>query len=218
LLEREGLSIGIVESIAAPAALNIAIQGEGGHAGTVLMADRKDAFLAAAELALAIETIARTVGGADTVATIGKCELFPGAVNSIPSRVKLTLDLRDTDGPRRDIVLQAILNSCAEITARRGVTIASELLNADAPAQCDSHIVDTIREVCEARKIPYRTMVSRAYHDSLFLSRIAPAAMIFIPCRNGVSHRPDEYSSPEQIATGALVLAETLARLAGDSA
>jgi N-carbamoyl-L-amino-acid hydrolase len=218
LLEREGLSIGIVESIAAPAALNIAIQGEGGHAGTVLMADRKDAFLAAAELALAIETIARTVGGADTVATIGKCELFPGAVNSIPSRVKLTLDLRDTDGPRRDIVLQAILNSCAEIAARRGVTIAPELLNADAPAQCDSHIVDIIREICEARKIPHRTMVSRAYHDSLFVSRIAPAAMIFIPCRNGVSHRPDEYSSPGQIATGALVLAETLARLAGDSA
>ncbi len=217
LLERGGLSIGIVESIAAPVGLNILIQGEGGHAGTVLMPDRKDAFLAAAELALTIENLAKTMGGADTVATIGKCELFPGAVNSIPSRVKMTLDLRDTDSPRRDAVLSETLKACDQIGAHRGVKIVPELLNADTPAQCDPRIVATVREICEARQIPHRTLVSRAYHDSLFISRIAPTAMIFVPCLNGVSHRPDEYSSPEQIATGALVLADTLARLTGDA-
>jgi len=218
LLEREGLAIGIVQSIAAPAALNISIEGEGGHAGTVLMPDRRDAFTAAAELALAIESLTCKTGGINTVATIGKCDLFPGAVNSIPSRVKLTLDLRDTDGPRRDAVLQSVLQACSEIAARRGVKIETEQVNADAPAHCSPKIVETVSEICQARGIPHRTMVSRAYHDSLFLSRIAPAAMIFIPCRNGYSHRPDEYSSPEQIATGALVLAETLARLANDGA
>ena len=214
LLEREGRSIGIVESIAAPAALNIFIVGEGGHAGTVLMPDRKDAFTAAAELALAVESLTCKTGGVNTVATVGKCDVFPGAVNSIPSRVKLTLDLRDTDGPRRDAVLASLVAACAEIAARRGVTIESEQLNADAPANCSPRIVETVRDICEARNISYRQMVSRAYHDSLFISRIAPAAMIFIPSRNGYSHRPDEYSSPEQIATGTLVLAETLARLA----
>jgi ureidoglycolate amidohydrolase len=218
LLEREGLAIGIVQSIAAPAALNISIHGEGGHAGTVLMSDRKDAFTAAAELALAIESLTCKTGGINTVATIGKCEVFPGAVNSIPSRVKLTLDLRDTDGPRRDAVLSGVLQACAEIAARRGIKIETEQLNADAPAHCSPKIVETVSEVCRARGIAHRTMVSRAYHDSLFISRIAPTAMIFIPCRNGYSHRPDEYSSPEQIATGALVLAETLARLANDEA
>jgi ureidoglycolate amidohydrolase len=214
ILEREGLSIGIVQSIAAPAALNISIEGEGGHAGTVLMPDRKDAFTAAAELALAVESLTCKTGGINTVATIGKCDVFPGAVNSIPSRVKLTLDLRDTDGPRRDAVLSSVLKAFAEIADRRGVRIETEQLNADAPAHCSPKIVETVREICEARGVSFRTMVSRAYHDSLFISRIAPAAMIFIPCRSGYSHRPDEYSSPEQIATGALVLAETLARLA----
>jgi N-carbamoyl-L-amino-acid hydrolase len=217
LLEREGLSIGIVESIAAPAALNISIEGEGGHAGTVLMADRKDAFSAAAEVALAIESLTRQIGGADTVATIGRCEVFPGAVNSIPSRVKLTLDLRDTNGPRRDAVLGAVRRVCGETADRRGVKIDVEQLNADAPAQCDPQIVAAIRASCRAREVSFRTMVSRAYHDSLFMSRIGPAGMIFIPCRNGYSHRPDEYSTPEQIATGVLILAETLAKLANEA-
>jgi ureidoglycolate amidohydrolase len=218
LLEREGLSIGIVQSIAAPAALNISIQGEGGHAGTVLMPDRKDAFTAAAELALAIESLTCKTGGINTVATIGKCDVFPGAVNSIPSRVRLTLDLRDTDGPRRDAVLGRVLHACSEIASRRGLKIETQQLNADAPAQCSPKIVEAVGNICKSRGITHRMMVSRAYHDSLFISRIAPAAMIFIPCRNGYSHRPDEYSSPEQIATGALVLAETLARLANDEA
>jgi ureidoglycolate amidohydrolase len=216
LLEREHLAIGIVESIAAPAALNITVTGEGGHAGTVLMPDRKDAFTAAAELALAIESLTCKTGGINTVATIGKCDVFPGAVNSIPSRVRLTLDLRDTDGPRRDTVLHGVVQACSEIADRRGVTIETEQLNADAPATCSPSIVATAKDVCASLGISSRTMVSRAYHDSLFISRLAPVAMIFIPCRNGYSHRPDEYSSPEQIATGTLVLAETLARLAND--
>ena len=213
LLERNELSIGIVESIAAPAGLNISIEGEGGHAGTVLMRDRKDAFSAAAELALAVESLAKSEGGADTVATVGKCELFPGAVNSIPSRVKLSLDLRDTDGLRRDRVLAEVLRAFDEIAERRRVRIDTEELNSDAPTQCSPAIIDAVRASCEAHGISFRTMVSRAYHDSLFMAHLAPAGMIFIPCRNGYSHRPDEYSSPEQIATGALVLAETLARL-----
>jgi N-carbamoyl-L-amino-acid hydrolase len=217
LLERDGLAIGIVESIAAPSCLNIAIEGEGGHAGTVLMADRRDGFLAGAELALMIEALAKNSGGIDTVATVGRCDIFPGAVNSIPSRVKMSLDLRDTDGTRRDRVLNQIFKACTEIGSRRSVSIVPQVLNSDAPAHCDPYIIATIRTACEAHHIPYCAMVSRAYHDSLFISRIAPTAMIFIPCRNGFSHRPDEYSSPEQIATGVLVLAETLARLAGDS-
>jgi len=214
LLEREGLSVGIVESIAAPAAVNISIEGEGGHAGTVLMPDRKDAFMAAAELALAIEAMAKSSGGIDTVATIGKCDIFPGAVNSIPSRVKMTLDLRDTDGERRDSVLHGILGAAEGIAARRGVQITCKLLNADAPARCGDEIVRAATGSCEKHSVPFRRMVSRAYHDSLFMARIVPMGMIFVPCRNGVSHRPDEYSSPEQIATGVLVLAETLAALA----
>jgi len=217
LLERAQTSLGIVMRIAAPASLRISIEGAGGHAGGVLMPDRKDALCAAAELILAIESAARSSGAPDTVATVGVCEVFPGAVNSIPSRVHLTLDIRDTDQARRDGVIQTIERVSQNISTKRQVSIQSELLNADAPADCAPEVRKAISESCREHGFPFLEMVSRAYHDSLFISRIAPTGMLFIPCRNGYSHRPDEYAAPEDIARGALVLAEALAKLCSSS-
>ena len=213
LLERQGIPLGVVTNIAAPASLRISIEGSGGHAGGVLMPDRRDALCAAAELILAIESAARSSGAIDTVATVGICEVFPGAVNSIPSRVRLTADIRDTDLKRRDGVILQAESASRAISAKRQVSINTELLNADAPADCAPAVVETLSDSCRKHNLPFLHMVSRAYHDSLFMSRIAPTAMLFIPCRNGYSHRPDEYASPEDIARGALVLAETLATL-----
>ena len=215
LLEKAKTSLGIVKSIAAPASLRISIEGSGGHAGGVLMPDRKDALCAAAELILAIENAARATGAPDTVATVGVCEVFPGAVNSIPSRVGITVDIRDTNLARRDGAMQAIERASQQIAAKRHVSIQSELLNADAPADCAPEVRGALADSCREHGFPFLEMVSRAYHDSLFISRIAPTGMLFIPCRNGYSHRPDEYASPEDIARGALVLAESLANLAG---
>jgi len=213
LLEREKIPLGIVTKIAAPASARILVEGAGGHAGGVLMPDRRDALCAASELILAIENAARTSGSVDTVATVGMCDVFPGAVNSIPSRVRLSLDARDTDLARRDAVMQTVEHASQEISRKRNVSIRSELLNADAPADCAVEIVEALSNACEKHRLISRRMISRAYHDSLFISRIAPAAMLFIPCRHGYSHRPDEYASPDDIARGTLVLAETLASL-----
>jgi len=213
LLERQKVPLGIVTNIAAPASLRISIEGSGGHAGGVLMPDRRDALCAAAELILAIENAARTSGAIDTVATVGICDVFPGAVNSIPSRVRLTVDVRDTDLPRRDLVMRTVEDTCNSISAKRHVTVHSELVNADAPADCAPTIIEALSQSCGKHELSFIPMVSRAYHDSLFMARIAPVAMLFIPCRNGYSHRPDEYASPEDIARGTLVLAETLAAL-----
>jgi N-carbamoyl-L-amino-acid hydrolase len=213
LLEKEGLPLGIVTSIAAPAALRILIEGEGGHAGGVLMPDRKDAFCAAAEIVLAVEERARATGAIDTCGTVGKCQIYPGAVNSIPSRVEMDVDLRDTDEQRRNRVLREIEQACALVAARRKLQIKVTPINADAPATCSPRIIAALVEAAEENGLPYKKMVSRAYHDSLFMSRIAPVGMVFIPCRGGVSHRPDEYSAPQEIETGASVLASTLARL-----
>jgi len=214
LLERKKIPLGIVTQIAAPASLRITIEGSGGHAGGMLMPDRKDALCAAAELILAIENAARTSGAVDTVATVGICEVFPGAVNSIPSRVHLSVDVRDTVLERRDAVMRAIDAARQTIAMRRQVSIRQELLNADSPAQCAPAITEALSQSCAKHQLAFVPMVSRAYHDSLFMSRVAPVAMLFIPCRNGYSHRPDEYASPEDIARGVLVLAETLATLA----
>jgi N-carbamoyl-L-amino-acid hydrolase len=214
LLERQKIPLGIVTSIAAPASLRMTIEGAGGHAGGVLMPDRRDALCAAAELIVAIENEARNSGTVDTVATVGICEVFPGAVNSIPSLVKLSLDIRDTDLLRRDAVLQAIDEAAEGIASKRRISVQKEVLNADAPAECSPVIRKALSESCAKHNFPFVPMVSRAYHDSLFMSRIAPVAMLFVPCRNGYSHRPDEYASPEDIERGVMVLAETLASLA----
>jgi ureidoglycolate amidohydrolase len=214
LLERAQTPLGIVMKIAAPASLRVSIEGVGGHAGGVLMPDRQDALCAAAELILAIESAGRSTGSIDSVATVGICEVFPGAVNSIPSRVHLTVDLRDTDLARRDGMSEAIESALKTVSAKRQVSIRPELLNADAPADCALDVRAALSDSCRQHGLPFLEMVSRAYHDSLFISRIAPTGMLFIPCRNGYSHRPDEYASPEDIARGVLVLAETLATLA----
>jgi ureidoglycolate amidohydrolase len=213
LLERQQIPLGIVTKIAAPASLRIVIEGAGGHAGGVLMPDRRDALCGAAELILAIEDSARTSGAIDTVATVGICDVFPGAVNSIPSRVRLSVDVRDTDLQRRDLVMRKIEKTCHTVSAKRQLAIRSELLNADAPADCAPEIIEALSESCRKHELAFLRMVSRAYHDSLFMARVAPVAMLFIPCRNGYSHRPDEYASPEEILRGTLVLAETLAAL-----
>src|SRR3984893_7155119 len=213
VLERQQIPLGVVTNIAAPASMRIAIEGAGGHAGGVLMPDRRDGLCAAAELILAIENAARNSGAVDTVATVGICEVFPGAINSIPSRVRLSADIRDTDLQRRDSVVKAMERACSTISAKRKVAMYVELLNADAPAECAPSVVEALSNACRKPQQKFLPMVSRAYHDSLFMSRIVPAAMLFIPCRNGYSHRPDEYASPEDIARGTLVLAEALATL-----
>src|ERR1700723_3381436 len=118
VLEREKIPLGIVTNIAAPASARILIEGAGGHAGGVLMPDRRDALCAASELILAVENAARSSGSIDTVATVGMCDVFPGAVNSIPSRVRLSLDVRDTDLARRDAVMQRVEHASREISGK----------------------------------------------------------------------------------------------------
>jgi len=180
------------------------------------MPDRRDALCAAAELILSIEKHTLATGAIDTVATVGTCDVYPGAVNSVPSRVVLQLDIRDTDPVRRESVMLAVRRDCEDLRQRRNVTIAEVLVNADSPAQSSPHIVQLLEQTCAEQGIAYKKMVSRAYHDSLFMARIAPIAMIFIPCRNGVSHRPDEYAAPADIARGTHVLASVLANLASE--
>jgi ureidoglycolate amidohydrolase len=213
LLERVGLQIGVIHAIAAPATLRITIDGEGGHAGAVLMPDRRDPLPAAAEVILAVEAAAKGTGSPDSVATVGICRVTPGAVNGIPSRVVLEVDIRDIDAERRDRMVDQVRDAADRVAEARNLTARVETLNLDPPMRSVGHVSVLIRATCRDLRLANRPMVSLAYHDALFMARIAPTAMIFIPSRGGYSHRPEEYSSPEQIATGVRVLAGTLARL-----
>ncbi len=213
LLEQENLPIGIVQAIAGPSAYRVRIKGDGGHAGAVLMPGRHDASLAAAELALAVEKGALASGSPDTVATTGKWEIFPNAINSVPCDAVLEVDLRDTCLETRERALMLAREASVDIAARRGVTITWDEINADPPADGDPQTIEIAEDVALQIDLANRRMVSRAYHDSLFMARVCPTTMIFIPCFRGYSHRPEEYSDPAHVAQGARVLAGTLARL-----
>ena len=213
LLEREHLPIGVVEKIAGPSTLRVQLTGVGGHAGAVLMPERHDAALAGAEIALAVEQAALTSGSPDTVGTTGVFRIEPGAVNSVPCHAWLEIDLRDTQVATRDAALKRIEQAVGDVCRKRGVEFRLERLNVDSPAFCDPRLVETVIGVCAELGLRFKKMISRAYHDTLFMAQVCPVTMIFIPCRGGYSHRPDEYSSPQQIEQGVMVLARTLARL-----
>ncbi|CAH2046589.1 unnamed protein product [Thlaspi arvense] len=217
ILEDEGLDIGVVTAIAAPASLKVEFEGNGGHAGAVLMPYRNDAGLAAAELALAVEKHVLESESIDTVGTVGILELHPGAINSIPSKAHLEIDTRDIDEARRNSVIKKIQESANAIARKRKVKLSEfKIVNQDPPALSDKLVIKKMAEASTELNLSHKMMISRAYHDSLFMARISPMGMIFIPCYKGYSHKPEEYSSPEDMANGVKVLSLTLAKLSLD--
>ena len=219
VLEEAGEQLGVVTAIAAPAYLRYTFTGDGGHAGALLMKYRHDAGLAAAELAVAAEEAALRQGSDDIVATVGRIDLSPGAVNSVPRIATVHLDVRDVDQRRRDRVVGIVDAAAEAIAGRRGVGLAREVVSEDPAMASDGAVVDAVRTAAGRMKaegrppVRWRQMVSRAYHDSTFMGMFVPTAMIFIPCRGGFSHRPDEFASEGDIALGVRALALTLREL-----
>lgn len=217
ILEEEGIPIGIVTAIAAPASIIVNFEGSGGHAGAVLMPARNDAGLAAAELALAVEKHVLDSGSLDTVGTVGVMELHPGAINSIPSKAHIEIDTRDIDEERRNIVVNKIHQSAVRIAENRGVKLSKfKIINQDPPALSSDTIISTMEDAAKQLNLSYKLMISRAYHDSLFMARISPMGMIFIPCYKGYSHKPEEFASAQDIANGVSMLVLTLAKLSAE--
>jgi ureidoglycolate amidohydrolase len=180
------------------------------------MPHRHDAGLAAAELALEVERAVLDTGSIDIVGTTGSWNVLPGAINSVPRFAELEIDIRDTDADRRGEVISRIRKSADMIAKRRGVELDFETLSLDPPATSSTSIVNTINAAATRFNLTSKKMVSRAYHDALFMAQMADMGMIFIPCKEGKSHRPDEYASPKDIAQGVKVLAYTLAKLSSD--
>jgi acetylornithine deacetylase/succinyl-diaminopimelate desuccinylase-like protein len=174
---------------------------------------RHDPLPGAAELVLAAEQAARHAGH-DAVATVGTLAVHPGASNSIPRQVRLSLDARAVDNATRDGIVQSLVQAAQEIAGRRGLAHTFQIVNSDPALQCAAPIVSTIEAAAAALALPTTRVLSRAYHDTVFMGTICPVGMIFIPCRHGYSHRPEEYASPEHIAAGVQVLALALAKLA----
>lgn len=212
-LERRQKKIGIVDAICAPSNLILTIQGQQSHAGGTSMEERNDAFMAAAEIALALEECAKNGLSAYTTGTVGYVDVSPNAVNVIPGKVRMSIDVRDCDFDSKTYVMGQFIHMVNEIKIRRGVSILLESKSNDTPMKCEKKIIDILEQKCKNKNLSYMHTVSGAYHDSLFIGEFAPVGMIFVPSRGGISHSPAEWTDFEDIAVGTDLLAETLLEL-----
>ncbi len=213
VLETEGRMIGIVEGITGQRRFTVEVSGESNHAGTTPMALRRDALCGASGMILAIRDTALACGD-PLRATVGKIEAKPGASNVIPGHVSFTLDARHPDAEQLDAYCQSVFRQMEQIAARQGLTLTYEPYTDAAPVPMDAGLTRQIELICGNRGLSWRRMYSGAGHDAqLFASRI-PTAMVFVPSRSGISHSPEEYTEPERLAAGVLVLADLLHALA----
>ncbi|PIE55607.1 MAG: Zn-dependent hydrolase [Dethiosulfovibrio peptidovorans] len=213
VLERENTNIGIVTLIAAPTRLKVDIQGEAAHSGACPMKYRRDALAAASEFVLAVEQAGRNHSSGKTVATVGKMEVFPGAMNVVPGKVQLFVDIRGIDTSSIQKAHNEIMEALHEICARRGVTHQVEILSQDVPKKLDAHLQDLIENSCRKLGLSCSRMPSGAGHDAMNMAAIAPGGLIFVPCIDGISHDKREDMHPEDMKNGVNVLFECVKAL-----
>lgn len=212
-LEKMHLPIGIVKKICAPSNYEVEVTGVQSHAGGTDMQERRDAFAAVCEMEEVLEKLARECPSEYNTATIGHLEVQPNAINVIPGKVTFTIDIRDCNWHTKQALIEEFQTAFQKIADHRGVHISIREDNNDAPYTCNEKIISLIEESCQKQQLGYTQLISGPYHDTLFVGRFAPAAMIFVPSKNGISHSPDEWTDYEQLAQGTDVLAETLLKL-----
>ena len=214
VLEDAGIPIGIVEAIAAPIRLRVVVEGMASHSGTTPMDKRRDALVAASRLVLAVQDVATKLADRRIVATVGVMKVLPGAINVVPGRVEMLVDVRGIEVGTLEAAARAVREAADAVAQQEHVSIHIETVSTEIPVPMDAAVVRAIEDACGRLGVRYQRMPSGAGHDAMNMATIAPAGMIFIPCRNGISHNPAEFATPEAICTGMDVLTEALRTLA----
>jgi len=204
VLEAEGLPVGVVTAINGFSRLRVALRGEAGHAGTVPMGLRRDALAAAAECILAVEKIA--AGHPELVATVGRIEAKPGAINVIPGEVQFTVDVRAPQDPLREQALGEVRTQVAHVARGRKVDARIESLQDFGSSACAPWLMRQLERAVEARGVRLRRLPSGAGHDGMAIKALADIAMLFVRCKGGISHNPAESITQGDAETGAAVL------------
>lgn len=213
ILDREQLDIGVVEGIVGLRWWDVTVSGMANHAGTTPMRMRQDALLASARFIEAVNEEALKMEGSQ-VATVGRIKAAPGAPNVIPGKVVLSLEIRDLSDAVIDALYKNISDRAAEISKSSGTTFDFKVLDATGkPALTAPFIQKEIGKAADVLELSHKQMQSGAGHDAQDMALICPVGMIFIPSKNGISHSPEEYSSPEDITNGANTLLNTLLQL-----
>lgn len=214
VLDREGIDIGVVESVQGISWTEIEILGTSNHAGTTPMALRCDAGWAAGSVIHFVRELAREIGG-DQVATVGRIEFFPNLVNVVPNRALLTVDLRNTDEARLRIAEDRLSVHLDALCRSEQVRISTHQLARFTPVAFAAEMVVRIEGHARRQGFSTRRMPSGAGHDAQMLAAVCPTAMIFVPSVDGISHNVREYTRPHHIEAGANVLLAVLCELAG---
>lgn len=213
VLEHEQKTIGIVTGIAAPERFYVTIRGNADHSGATPMNLRHDALCGASKIILGIEEIASMQEEPPVVGTVGVVEVTPGAMNVIPGAVKLGVDIRSISKVARNSVV-TLVKEFIDITAeKRGLSYTIETIAQDHPVEMHPAMIREIEEAVKSVGVEYMTIPSGAGHDAMHWAEVVPTGMIFIPCRDGISHNPAEFAEMDDIVKGAEVLDKVLRKL-----
>ncbi len=214
VLDREGLSIELVENITGMVDFDVTVHGEQNHAGTTPMYLRKDPMVKTAQLILKLTEAVKSISSTGVI-TFGEMQLHPGVANVIPGSVHFIIDMRD--GNREALLKEE--SAVAEILSAAsgdGFDVEFKMYNHEDPVPMDSVLVDDLERCVQEASIPYKRMNSGAGHDSMIIAWEIPTCMIFIPSVNGISHSPKEYTKPEDLGRGCEVLGRMLVKRASE--
>ncbi|HCD85797.1 MAG TPA: Zn-dependent hydrolase [Agrobacterium sp.] len=211
VLEREKIALGVVTTIVGINRVEIEVKGRPDHAGTTPMGLRADALVAAARIVSEIERFATELSGGPGhfTATVGEFEISPNAANVVPGRVRMLVDIRAERAEDKE----AFVSWLTGLDADGENTIEARLISANPGVQMDDGLQETLAKAADGLDTPYRKMVSGAGHDAAFMARLCPSAMLFVPCRDGRSHCPEEWADAADLALAAEVLANTIMEL-----
>lgn len=213
-LEANDIPIGVVGGIQGTRWLNVAVAGQTAHAGTTGLAYRRDPLQA---LTTALAELYERIMPSDPDArfTIGHISVEPGSVNAIPDEAHCTVDIRHPDPNKLDELEQLVTSTIARESERQGCSISITRSFDMPPCTFSADLQQATEKAAQARGFQSTRMLSGAFHDALFVNRVAPASMIFVPCRDGLSHNEAEFVEPEHVVAGCQVLGQAAAFLAG---
>ncbi len=214
VLEHQHVQIGAVTGIAAPTRFRVYLHGSADHSGATPMHLRHDGLCAAAKIITKLEELAAGEKSAPVVGTVGICDVTPDVMNVIPGEVELGIDIRSISADAKKKVADELKAYIKKVTDERGIPCEIKPVSDEKPAVMNKHIVKLVSDTAAKLGFSHLEMPSGAGHDSMHWAGFTPTGMIFIPCRDGISHNPAEYASPEDIAAGASVFSEVIRTLA----
>jgi hydantoinase/carbamoylase family amidase len=211
VLEARERPVGVVHSIGGSTRVELTFEGRADHSGATPMWLRRDSLVAASEFVLAVERRARM--HATTVATVGRLDVEPNSLTTVPARAVLGLDVRDIDSERQRELAEALLDDAVRIAAGREITVKARRLSDQSPVALHGTVQSILAGAASRLELPFITMASGASHDAAHLAKHVPTGMVFVPCREGISHAPVEWADPRHIAQAVDVVVDAFRSL-----